>query len=166
MRLTSRELMDRLGVPNVLTPYETYPFTVYDAAQGLTCSAEVRMGMEDNEIECEIQLVHDTPPAGKSSMELVIWFQLKHSGTTEWDAKDARMKGEPIDRTLYNWEEKCCNFFGAVVRFLKMDQIPDIDELIDDEFHSRERFGGGGAGGGKSPKIKPGQLLGMKKGGF
>ncbi|MDB5491340.1 MAG: hypothetical protein JWO78_1189 [Micavibrio sp.] len=166
MRMTSRELMDRLGVPNELTPYETYPFTIYDAARGLTCSAEVRMGMDKDEIECEIQLVHDTPPVGKPSMELVIWFQIKHSGTTEWETKDARLKNAPIDRTLYNWEEKCCNFFGAVVRFLKMDQIPDMDDLIDDEFHSRERFGGGGAGGGKSPKIKPGQLLGMKKGGF
>lgn len=167
MRLTSRDLMDKLGVPHVLTPYETYPFNVYDAAQGLTCSAEVRMGMDDDEIEGEIQLMYDTPPAGKPSMQQILWFSVKHAASSvEWETKDARLNGEPIDRTIYNWEEKCCTFFGAVTRFLKLDQIPDMEELIDEEFHSRERFGGGGAGGGKSPKIRPGQLMNMKKGGF
>lgn len=165
MRMISRDLMDKLGIPQMLTAYETYPFNVYDAAKGLTCSAEARMGMDASEIECEIQIMYDTPPAGKHAMEQVVWFSLKHVvGGAEWDVKEARLKSQPIDRELYNWEEKCCNFFGAVVRFLKMDQVPDVEELLEEEFHSRERFGGGGAGGGKSPKIKPGQLLGMKKG--
>lgn len=166
MKLTFRQLMDKLGVPHEMTPYETYPFNVYDSAKGMTCSAEIRMGMEANEVEGEVQMMYDTPPEGGASMKQILWFSVKPLATTaEWDTKDAKLQGQPIDRSMYNWEEKCCNFFGALVRFLKMDEVPDMDQLIEEEFHSRERFGGGASGGGgKSPKIKPGQLLGMKKG--
>lgn len=166
MKASFRELMDKLGIPHELSPYETYPFNVYDGTKGVTCSAEARMGMSTDEVECEVQLMYDTPPADGASMQQVIWFSIKPTlNTSEWSTKDARLKNEPIDQSIYDWEEKCCSFFGALTRFLKMDQIPDIDELIEEEFHSRERFGGQyGGGGGKSPKIKPGQLLGMKKG--
>lgn len=168
MKMTFREVMDSLGIPHELTPYETYPFNVYDGEKGLTCSAEVRMGMEDNEIEAEIQLMFDTPPAGGSSMQQIIWFKITpQTGRIDWSTREARLKNETIDKELYNWEEKCCNFFGAVTRFLKLDQVPDIDELIEEEFNSRERFYDQyGGGGGKSPKIKPAQLLNIKKGGF
>ena len=166
MKVTFRELMDKVGIPHEMSPYETYPFNVYDGDRGVTCSAEIRMGMNASEIEGEIQLMYDTPPEGAPSMQQIIWFSVKPTvGTGDWITKDARLKGEDIDRTIYDWEEKCCSFFGAVTRFLKIDQVPDIDELIEEEFHSRERFSGQyGGGGGKSPKIKPGQLLGMKKG--
>jgi hypothetical protein len=166
MKLTFRELMDRLGVPNELSPYETYPLTAYDDEKGITCSAEIRMGMDGNELEGEIQLMYDTPPATGPSMQQILWFVAKPvMNQPAWETKDARLKNKPVERTLYNWEEKSCNFFGAVARSIKMDQFPNIDELIEEEFHSKERTGrGSSGGGGKSPKIKPGQLLGMKKG--
>ncbi|AEP08551.1 hypothetical protein [Micavibrio aeruginosavorus] len=165
MRETFRNMMDRLGVGYELSPYETYPLTVYDPATGATCSAEIRMGMDPNECEAEIQLMVDIPAEGQPPMQQVIWFQCKPVVGADWDVVNARLKGDPIDREIYNWEEKCCNFFGAVARFMKLDQMPDIDALIEEEFHSRERFHDQyGGGGGKSPKIRPGQLLDMKKG--
>ncbi|HEY8191291.1 MAG TPA: hypothetical protein VIG74_02610 [Alphaproteobacteria bacterium] len=167
MKMTYRELMDKLGVPHELSLYETYPFNVYNAASGLTCNAEARMGTDPDEIEAEIQLMYDTPPAGGASMQQVIWFNVKPHLGQDWQTRDARLKNEPIDKGIYNWEEKCCAFFGDIVRFLKMEKIPDIDELIDDHFHSRERFNDQrGGGGGKSPKIKPAALMNIKKGGF
>jgi hypothetical protein len=167
MKLPFRELMSKLGVPHELSLYETCPFNVYDAASGVTCSAEVRMGTDPNELEAEIQLMYDTPPAGGSSMQQVIWFIVKPHQGDDWQTRDARLKNEPIDKNTYNWEEKCCNFFGDVARFLKMEQLPDIEELIEEHFHSRERFNDQrGGGGGKSPKIKPAALMNIKKGGF
>ncbi|MGZ9109169.1 MAG: hypothetical protein ACXW4B_10170 [Micavibrio sp.] len=168
MKMTFREVMDSLGVPHELTPYETCPFNVYDAEKGLTCSAEVRMGADAGEVEAEMQLMFDTPPEGGASMQQIIWFKImpQTSAGNDWTTREARLKNETLDKDMYNWEEKCCNFFGAVVRFLKLDQVPDIDELIEEEFNSRERFHDQyGGGGGKSPKIKPGQLLNIKKGG-
>lgn len=165
MKLTLRELMDKLGVQRTLTPYETHPFNVYDGAKGLTVSAEARMGSDPNEVEAEVQVMYDTPPAGSASMKQIIWFKMKPQLGEDWATREARLNGEPIDTGLYNWEEKCCTFFGELTRFLKMDQVPDIDELIEEIFNTRERFYDQyGGGGGKSPKIKPGQLLGMKKG--
>lgn len=165
MKLTFRELMDALGVPHELSSYETYPFNVYDAAKGITCSAEVRMGSDPHEVEAEVQLMYDTPPAGKAPMEQILWFNVKPQQSDEWQTKDAKLKNQPLDQSIYNWEEKCCSFFGDLARFLKMEQVPDLDELIDEHFYGRERFyDQHGGGGGKSPKIKPGALLGMKKG--
>lgn len=167
MKMTFQDLMDKLGVPHELTPYETYPLNVYDGATGQTCSAEVRMGSDPGEVEAEVQLMYDTPPEGKPPMQQVLWFNIKPIGATaQWSTSDARLQGEPIKRDMYNWEEKCCNFYGAVARFLSMNEVPDVDALIEEHFHSRERFGGqAGGGGSKAPKIKPGQLLNMKKGG-
>lgn len=169
MRMTFGDVMESLGIPQLLNPYETYPFNVYDPVQGLTCSAEVRMGMDDSEVEAEIQLMYDNPPAGSPSMQQIIWFKItpQTAARDDWSTREARLKNETIDPEMYNWEEKCCRFFGAVVRFLKLDQVPDIEALIDEEFNTRERFHDQyGGGGGKSPKIKPGQLLNIKKGGF
>lgn len=164
MRMTFRELMDRLGVQD-LHPYETCPFNVYDAEKGITCIAEARMGSESNEVEAEVQVIYDAPPSGIPSMKQIIWFSIRPQTGDDWATRDARLNGEPIDRDKYNWEEKCCTFFGELARFLKMEQVPDIDDLIDDVFNTRDRFHDQyGGGGGKSPKIKPGQLLGMKKG--
>ncbi len=165
MKLTFRELMDKLGVPHEISAYETFPFNVYDSAKGLTCSAEIRMGPDPHEVEAEVQLMYDTPAAGRASMEQILWFSVRPQLSNDWQTHDAKLKNQPIDRSLYNWEEKCCNFFGDLARSLKMEQVPDIDELIDEHFYGRERYNDQrGGGGGKSPKIKPGALLGMKKG--
>lgn len=167
MKLTFRELMDKLGVPHEITPYETYPFNVYDGALGVTCSAEVRMGSDPHEIEAEVQMMFDAPPAGQPPMRQILWFSAKPLLANEWSTRDARLKGEPIDSSIYNWEEKCCAFFGDLARFLKMEEIPDIDALIDEHFGGKERFyDQHGGGGGKSPKIKPAALMNIKKGGF
>lgn len=167
MKLTFRELMDKLGVPHEITPYETYPFNVYDGGKGVTCSAEVRMGSDPHEIEAEVQMMFDAPPAGQPPMRQILWFSAKPLLANEWETKDARLNGEPIDRSIYNWEEKCCAFFGDLARFLKMEEIPDIDALIDEHFGGKERFyDQHGGGGGKSPKIKPAALMNIKKGGF
>lgn len=166
MRVTLKDLMDRLAVGYVLGPYETFPWSHYDADKGVTCSAEVRMGPDSEEVEAEIQIVHDTPPAGKSSMEHICYIRCA-PGTADglWEVLTLRLKGEPLKEEIYNWQEKSCQFFSAVTRALATEEIPDIDALIEDIFHNYERFHDQyGGGGGKSPKIRPNQLLDIKKG--
>lgn len=166
MRVTLKDLMDRLAVGYVLGPYETYPWSCYNAEKGMTCSAEVRMGPDADEVEAEIQIMYDTPPAGKSAMEQICYIHSRPgSGDGLWEILALRLKGEPLKEEIYNWQEKSCTFFAAVARALAMDEIPDIDELIEDIFHNYERFHDQyGGGGGKSPKIRPSQLLDIKKG--
>ena len=53
------ELMEKLGVDRVLSPYESQPWVVYDDEKGITCSAEVRVGPAYENIETEIQLLFD-----------------------------------------------------------------------------------------------------------
>lgn len=59
MRIEIEKLFEQLGVDRVLYPYETQPWFYYDDKQGITCSAEVRMGPDGEDIEAEVQLVRD-----------------------------------------------------------------------------------------------------------
>lgn len=166
MAFSKKDLMDKIGVGYELGPYETFPASCYDAASGRTCSAEVRMEPDGSELEAEIQMMYDTPPDGKPPMEQICLIKAKPISGDEWDVLTLRIKGEPFGEDLYNWQEKALNFNRAVIQELQLDTMPDIEDLIDREFHSRERMGDQRqGGGGKSPKMKGGQLLGMKKGG-
>lgn len=169
MRLSKKELMDKLGVGYELGPYETFPWSYYDGDSSRTCSAEVRMNPDGAEMEAEVQMMYDTPPEGTPPMAQFFWMKARPSGTTgEWEIIDYHLHGQKPEDEIYNWQEKSCNFFSAVVEELLSDTIPDLDELIDIHFHSHERMGDQRQGGGsKSPKIRTDQLLDMKKsGGF
>lgn len=61
--------MEKLGVDHVLTPYETQPWMYYDEAQGITCSAEVRMGTRGDDVEAEVQFIKDEGEEGDSEGE-------------------------------------------------------------------------------------------------
>jgi len=76
-----------------------------------------------------------------------------------------KVKGEDGTEGLYNWDEKGCELVNAAAQELKMDKIPDMDELIEKFLRSKERFKNARQGTtSKAPKVKPGQLLGMKQG--
>ncbi len=71
MRVTLQELLQKLGVGYVMAAYETFPWSVSDSTTGKTCSAEVRMNPEGNEVEAEIQIFYDNPEPGKGSIFLI-----------------------------------------------------------------------------------------------
>ncbi len=167
MRISLKELMDMMGVGEIPGPYQAFPWSCYDADKAVTCSAEVRMGPDEDEVESEIQMMYDDPPEGTPPVEQTCYMKAGHSQDGQWSVTILRIRGEPFGADIYNWEEKSCHFFAAVVRSLQAEEIPDIDELIEEAFHSERLADQYGGGGGKSPKIKPGQLLDMKqKGGF
>lgn len=167
MRMTLKGLLGMLGVSHVLYPYETVPWSVYDEARGRTCSAEVRMGPEgEDTVEAEIQMVYDDPPPGRQALEQLLWLRATPHTVDKWAVINVRIKGESYVNKVYNWQEKCANLFHAVIEVLEKDQIPDFDELLAKEVTNRERQSDKwGSGGGKSPKIKPGQLMDIKQGG-
>ena len=165
MRDTLSELMERLGVDHALNAYETFPWSAYDSVKGLTCSAEVRMNPDGTEIEAEIQMLLEDPEPGKKPIDQILWLKATPHIQTKWSVSDLRLKGESWVGKTYNWEEKCCNFFRACTTELNLGNIPDIEALIEREMKDKERFGDQrGGGSGKAPKIRPAQLLDMKKG--
>ena len=166
MRATINELMDKLGVGYVPAPYDSAAWSSHDDAKGITCSATVHMGMDGDEVEAEIQLLYDTPPEGKGPMEHICMLRAAPLNEGQWTVASLLIRGAPYGQEIYEWEEKACDFFQSMVQEIGAGKFPDIDELLDDAFHKRERFAGQrGGGGGKSPKIKPGQMLNMGKGG-
>lgn len=165
MRAELKILCDKLGVGYVLSPYETCPWSAYDAATGTTASAEVRMSNEGNEIEAEIQFLYDNPAEGKPPLEQMCWIFCKPVANSMWSPLVLRIKGKDEANSVYEWEEKGCNFFAACVQEIRMGNIPDIDAIAEKEMGGDERFRDGRRGGSsKAPKIKPQALLGLKNG--
>ena len=165
MRVDLKQLMDKLAVGYIMTAYETCPWSAYDSEKGITASAEVRMNNEGNEIEAELQFMYDNPEPGKPSMEQMVWIFCKPVTPGQWSPMHLKIKGKDEPADVYEWETKGCALFAACVQEIKMDVVPDIDELIEREMGGTERFRDGRQGGGsKAPKIKPQALLGMKNG--
>ncbi len=166
MRFELKKLMEKLGVNKVLSPYETQPWFHYAAAQTLTCSAEVRMGPGGDDIEVEIQFLKDSPDEGSSGTEQIMRMKILPQNDKMWVPTELLVKGEDYVNKVYNWEEKGCNFFRACIQAIQMGDLPNIDELIAQELGDDDDWSGGKRGkiGRKAPKIKPAQLLGMKKG--
>lgn len=165
MRVELRELMDKLGVGYIMSAYETCPWSVYDGEKKMTCSAEVRMNSDGDEMEAELQMMRDKPTAGEHPVEQVLYLIAKPTVGTQWDVTGVKIRGDGNKDEMYAFEEKAVDFFHACVQELKMDKVPDIDALIAQYIKDNERYGGSGRGGGnKSPKIKPQALLGMKTG--
>ena len=116
MRADLNELMDRLGVGYVLSPYETCPWSAYDPDSGITASAEVRMDNEGKEIEAELQFLHDNPAPGRPAMEQMIWIFAKPVVQAKWSPLMLRIKGQDESPDVYEWESKGCNLFNAAVQ--------------------------------------------------
>ena len=165
MRVTLKELMDNMGVGYVLSAYETCPWAAFDEEQGVSCSAEVRMNHDGDEIEAEMQFMRDEPKDGEQAVEQVFWLLAKPATADKWDVKTVKIRGEGDPGDNYGWMDKAVSFFNACVQELKMDKVPDIDEILAREMKSSDRFGAGSVGGGsKAPKIKPQALMGLKGG--
>ncbi|MCB1556758.1 MAG: hypothetical protein KDJ15_05540 [Alphaproteobacteria bacterium] len=160
--------MNRLGVGYELNPSESHPWLVSDYAQGISCNAEVRAGMDDHEgVVAAIEMIYDDPPEGKPPMDHVFSLHARYVNNGKWDIVAAHVRGKSVDDNLVGWKEKSCDFFFAVVQELKQDKIPDIDDLLENilfkKVRGSDQYGGGG---GKSPKIKTEQLLNPKGRGF
>ncbi|GJL85561.1 MAG: hypothetical protein DHS20C02_13360 [Micavibrio sp.] len=178
MRITLDKLLEKLGVDHVLSPYETQPWVHYDTEKGITCSAEVRMGPGSEDVEAEIQFLHDEKEnnedeEGKDDegsksggREQIMHMRALPVTADQWSPTTLRVKDKDYVNEVYDWEDKGCNFFRACIEAVSMGVLPDIDELIEKELGEDDSWGGGRKGkiGRKSPTVKPGQLLGMKKG--
>lgn len=95
----------------------------------------------------------------------VLFMRILPMTEKEWTTKKLLVKGKDYENDFDGWEEKGCDFFRACIEAMQMSEIPDIEELIDTVLTDGS-WGGSRRGrvGRKSPKIKPAQLLGMKKG--
>lgn len=176
MRLPLNKFLEKLGVGHTLSPYETYPWFLYDEARGMTCSAEVRMGPGGEDVEAEIQFLRDEkedgdtgkgggdtlPPGGR---EQVLWMRAAPVIPGEWTPKLLRIKGKDYVNAFHDWETKGCDFFFACISAIQMGEIPDVEALVESKMQDDSDWGGGRTGrvGRKSPKIKTNQLMGMKK---
>lgn len=165
MRAPLKEILDKLGVGYIMSAYETCPWSAYDEELDVTCSAEVRMNSDGDEIEAEMQMMRDDPKGDEKPIEQIFSLLCVPVVGDKWEIKAVKIKGETNPDNMHDWISKAVNFFNACVQELKMGKVPDIEEILAREMKNTDRYSGNSSGGGsKAPKIKPQSLLGMKGG--
>lgn len=165
MHLKFKDFLEKLGIHRVMSAYETQPWYHYEEDQGITCSAEVRIGPDCKTLQAEVQFVYDEPEEGQPEQEQIMIMGAQVVSGELWAPQSLFVKGEDYVNKFGGWDKKACNFFTACVQAIQMGELPDIDKLLKDEL-SDDDEGGGRRGriGRKSPKANPAALLGMKKG--
>ncbi len=172
MREPLDQILRNLAVSYVLAPYETQPWFFYDEESGVTCSAEVRMGAGGQDVEAEIQLLkeedddsEDGEQDAAGGREQILWMRVEPVTDEKWELRALRIKGKNYVNEFHGWEEKGCQFFRSCVEAMQMDEMPNFDVLVEQNMRDDTSGGGGRSGrvGRKSPNVKPGQLMGMKK---
>ena len=171
MRVSYKELMEKVGVGEQLSAYETRPWFLYDAEQKITCSAEVRVGPGAEDVELEIQFLHDEPDGRYEDEETyadpdqIMFMRFIPNNDTSWSEKFLLIKGETY-HDIFDWGGRGCEFFTACIGALQMGELPDIDELIETILTDSKSGGRGRRGrvGKKGFKMeqKPPPMGGMK----
>lgn len=172
MRVDYKELMEKLGVGHELAPYETRPWFLYDSEKGISCSAEVRIGPGADDVELEIQFLHDEEDArydddeNYGGPEQIMMMRFLPSKEQIWAEKIMLVKGKDYANQIHNWGERGCEFFCNCIGALQMGEMPDIDEMIEKDLTDSKGGRGGRRGrvGKKGFKMdqKPATGMGMK----
>lgn len=153
MRIEYEELMERLGTGHILSPYETRPWFHYDSEQGISCSAEVRIGPGADDVEAEIQFLYDEEDGryededNFGGPEQIMHMRFLPSKDRIWSATAMKVKKEDYENKIHDWQGRGCEFFTACIGALQMGELPDIDELIEEILTDRDRYGGRGRKG-------------------
>ncbi len=162
MRVEYTALMEKLGTGHVLSPYETRPWFHYEESEGITCSAEVRVGPGIADVEAEIQFLHDETDARYDDdseygmPEQVFFMRFTPSKDEVWSPAFLYVKGEAYTNAIHNWGERGAEFFCLFIGALQMGELPDIDELIEENLTDKSRGGRGRRGrvGKKGFKVE------------
>lgn len=167
MRVDYKELMEKLGVGHILSAYETRPWFMYDEATQISCCAEVRVGPGTSDVEAEIQFLHENPEiSGKDPVEQIMLMRILPMRDELWSPKMLIVRGVDYENKVNDWEGRGCNFFKACIAAIQMGELPDIEELLEEELGDDDSDAGRrkrGRVGKKSPGINQQALLGMKR---
>ena len=160
MRLPANELFDKLGVGFVLEPYGSCPWSAYDAEKGVTCSVDVHMAPGNEAVEAEGQMMYDD---GRP-VDQFFTLRADPSGD-QWEVTQFKVRGKDHGRDRGGWQGFACDFVKMLSQALQADEMPNIDELLEESFNGKDRAGGGGSGGGRSVKMKnPSTQLTLRRG--
>lgn len=64
-----------------------------------------------------------------------------------WSGEFLLVRGNNLTNEIYNWDERGVDFFCLFIGALQMDEIPDIDEMIEEHLTDRNAGGRGGRRG-------------------
>ncbi len=167
MGIELKELLENLSVEHIMTPYETCPWTAYEEEKEITCSAEVRMDADGQELEAEIDIVREQAEGDEKPFEQLFAIKFKPSLSGKWEPKMLKIKGKDWEDLFYDWDKKACELFSACVQEVKMEKTPDFDALLAKIMKESAKFSGvKGGSGGKAHKVqnKPQAKMNMKSG--
>ncbi len=85
----------------------------------------------------------------------LLFLRAEPSGEGLWAPKHLRVNGKNYVNEFHDWEGKGCDFFTSCVQSINMEEVPDVDELVEQHMKDTSKGGRGRRGrvGRKSPKM-------------
>lgn len=165
MKGNFKDILEKFAVDRALQPYESAFWQATDEEKRVTCSAEIRVNAYADAIEAEIQWMPMNENGDVTKTDQVLWCEVKPQNQGLWAIQAAKFRGKDYLNSVFDWDEKLCRFFRAVVRSLNQDKVPDLDEIEKTEMSDSGVMGDRrGDGSGRNVKIKTNQLLYDMKG--
>lgn len=147
MRESLKKMLNKLGVPVVLQPYETYPVDFFDEEKGLNFTATVSLSGNQKHLIAEIQITQFVEGQEFPKFNQVFYMTAVHEKSDHYYATTMRVMGRPVNTGLHKgWYEKGCRFFNQCITHIRKGVMPDLDML----YQSIYGRVGGGSGGGYS----------------
>ncbi len=167
MKGSYTDILEKFAVDRPLNPYESAFWQASDDEKNVICSAELRVNAYADGIEAEVQWMDVTEAGDIKKINQVMWCEAKPQTQGLWAMSAAKFKGTDYQNSVFEWDEKLCRFFRAVVRALKAGKVPDLEELEKTEMGDSGVYGDKrGDGSGRNVKINTNNLLyDMKRGG-
>ena len=105
------------------------------------------------------------PILGPNGPEQILIMRFVPNNDAEWQGLFLFVRGESYHDKISNWDERGAAFFCDFISALQMNELPDVDELIEEHLvdKKRRRRGRRGRVGKKGFKVEQkGMTMGMK----
>ena len=119
----------------------------------------------DEEDEKKEEKPKKGPRLGHDGPEQIMIMRFTPNKQQEWQGALMLVRGEDYQSKISNWDERGAAFFCDFIGALQMNELPDVDELIEEHLVDRYRGGRGRRGrvGKKGFKVEQkGMTMGMK----
>lgn len=155
MRESLDKIVNKLGVPRTLRPYETYPVDFFDEEKDLNFTATISLTGNEKHIFAEIQITQFVEGQELPKFNQVFFMCAQREKSDHYYTHVMRVMGRPVNTGQHKgWYDKGCRFFNQCVNHIRKGILPDFDMLYQSIFGRAADGRGGYSGGSSSRSLK------------
>lgn len=166
MRDTLDKLVQKMGIGQTISPYETIPYDFFNEKNDMDFIAMVSLTGKRGDFYAEVQVIQHVDGQESPKFNQVFFMHAKHEHKDIYLVDYMRILGRPISGVYKGWFPKGARFFSQCVTHINKKVMPDF-EMIYQTCFGDEKKGGGYSGGSSSRAFKQDvKIPAMKTGKF